>query len=267
MPVTCWAALSNGCWAMGRGRNKNVLPNGRNRTSRFVRLDHALLNSAAYRALSCPARALLVELVMLCNGDNNGALYLSVRDGAARLGFSDLEAARTAFEELEAMGFIVCTANAHFHVKAAEHSRARCWRLTFEFAGRKGPTLDYLQREPAPKTRARKRMERGLRVLKAYRKARDAGKLPVLESLTIEPIPARSPAEAVRVSRTPKSQNGEKLPNSIVRVSCTHIADHGGKGVALVGWWQPDWCETLQALAYASTFAHDGTTATDRWAA
>lgn len=252
---------------MGRGRNKNTLPNGRNRTSRFLRLDYALLQSPAYRALSCTARALLVELAMLHNGENNGALYLSVRDGAARLGLSDLEAASKAFAELQEMGFAVCTADAHFRVKAAEHSRARCWRLTFEFAGRKGPTLEYMQREPAPKTKGRKRMERGLRALKAYSKARDAGKLPVLESRTIEPIPANSPAEAVRVSRTPKQQNGGKLPNSIVRVSRTHIANHGDRARALVGWWQPDWSGTLQGLAYASTLAHDTMTASERRAA
>lgn len=267
MRATCWAALSNGCWAMGRGRNNNVLPNGRNRTSRFVRLDYTLLKSPAYRALSCTARALLVELAMLHNGQNNGALYLSVRDGAARLGLSDLEAASKAFTELVTMGFIVCTADAHFHVKAAEHARSRCWRLAFEFSGRKGPTLDYLQREPAPKTKARRRMERGLRALKAYDKARDAGKFPVLESRTIEPIPGNSPAEAVRVSRTLKQQNGGKLANSIVRVSRTHIANHGGKGDNLIGWWQPDWSGTLQALVYASTLADDATMATDRRAA
>lgn len=249
---------------MSRGRNKNTLPNGRNRTTRFARFDYTLLQSPAYRALSCTARALLVELVMLHNGENNGALYLSVRDGAARLGLSDLAAASNAFAELQEMGFVVCTADAHFRVKAAEHSRARCWRLTFEFAGRKGPTLDYVQREPAPKTKARKRMERGQRALKAYRKARDAGKLPVLESRTIEPIPANSPAEAVRVSRTSKQQNVGRLPNSIVRVSGTHIANHGGKGGAPIGWWQPDWNEALRALAYASTLAHGTMQAHDR---
>lgn len=249
------------------GRRKNNLANGRNRTTRFARLDHGLLKSPAYRALSCTARALLVELVMLYNGENNGALYLSVRDAAARLGLSDLEAACKAFAELEAMGFLVCTVDAHFRVKAAEHSRARCWRLTFEFVGRKGPTLDYLEHEPAPKTKARKRMERGLRALKAYRKARDAGKLPVLENRTMVPIPADIPAEAVRVSRTLNGQNGGNLPKSIVRDSITHIATTMGRDGALVGWWQPDWSETLQALAYASALAHDAMTATERRAA
>jgi hypothetical protein len=249
------------------GKRKNNLANGRNRTTRFARLDHGLLKSPAYRALSCTARALLVELVMLFNGENNGALYLSVRDAAARLGLSDLEAACKAFAELEAMGFVVCTADAYFRVKAAEHSRARCWRLTFEFVGRKPPTFEFREREPAAKTKGRKRMERGLRALKAYGQAQSAGKLPVLENRTIEPIPAEMPADAVRVSRTPSGQNGGKLPNSFVRVSSTHIANHGGKGRALVGWWQPDWRGTLQALAYASALAHDDMTGTERRAA
>lgn len=234
------------------GRRQNILPNGRNRTSRFARLDHALLQSPAFRALSCPARALLLELVMLHNGQNNGALYLSVRNAAARLGFSCLEAASKALSELEAMGFIVCTSDAHFRVKAAEHARARCWRLTFEFAGRKGPTLDYQQREPAPKSKGRKRMERGLRALKSYRKELDAGKLPVLENRTFEPIPANPPDGAVRVSRTPKQQNGGIEPNSIVRLSLAHTANHGVEECALAGWWQPDWSGPLKALAYAS---------------
>jgi len=239
------------------GRRRNTIPNGRNRTSRFARLDHGLLKSPAYRALSCTARALLVELVMLFNGENNGALYLSVRDAAARLGLSDLNAVCTAFAELEAMGFIACTVAGHFHVKAAEHSRARCWRLTFEFR----------EREPTPKTKGRKRMERGLRALKAYGQAQSAGKLPVLESRTIEPIPAEMPADAVRVSRTPNGQNGGKLPNSFVRVSSTHIANHGGRGGALIGWWQPNWNGTLQALAYASALGDCPTRGTDRRAA
>lgn len=246
------------------GRRKNILPNGRNRTSRFVRLDHALLQSPAFRALSCPARSLLVEFVMLHNGENNGALYMSVRNAAARLGLSCLEAASKALSELEAMGFIVCTADAHFRVKAAEHARARCWRLTFEFAGRKGPTLDYQQREPAPKSKGRKRMERGLRALKSYRKELDAGKLPVLENRTFEPIPANPPVGAVRVSRTPKQQNGGRQPNSVVRLSLAHTANHAGRGNVVVGWWQPDWSKSLQALAYTTALAYAAITATDR---
>ena len=73
---------------MGKRRNRNrVNATGRNNTSRFVRLDYRILNSNAYRSLSPNARSLLVELVMLYNGENNGSLYLSVRDAARAAGY------------------------------------------------------------------------------------------------------------------------------------------------------------------------------------
>ncbi len=68
--------------------------------------------------------------------------------------------------------------------------RARCWRLTWlPGPGRKQPMWDMLEREPAPQTKARKRMERGLRVLKAYRKDRDLDRLPVLDCDTFDALP------------------------------------------------------------------------------
>src|SRR5689334_1265733 len=87
---------------------KTKKPNstGRNSTSRFARLDHRMLASNAYRALSPNARSLLVELVMLYNGENNGSLFLSVRDAAHRIGLADASAASRAFDELMALGFI-----------------------------------------------------------------------------------------------------------------------------------------------------------------
>lgn len=168
-----------------RNRNK---PNstGRNPTSRFARLDHRMLSSNAYRALSPNARALLIELVMLYNGENNGGLYLSVRDATHRIGLVDSQATCRAFDLLQDLGFIEMTQPAHFSIKASDRSRARCWRLTWEAGpGRKAPSWDFLDREPDDKP-ARKRMERGLRVLKNYRKARDRGQLPVLESNTFD---------------------------------------------------------------------------------
>ena len=170
-----------------RKRNKNK-PNqtGRNPTTRFARLDHRLLNSSAYRALSVAARALLVDLTMLDNGGNNGSLYLSIRDAAGRLGMADLTAVRSAFDELQELGFVEMTEDASFHVKAAEKSRARCWRLTWLAGpGRKGPSMEFMTSQPQPGTKAHKRMDRGMRALKAYRKDRDAGRLPVLDSDTM----------------------------------------------------------------------------------
>lgn len=170
-----------------RKRSKNK-PNqtGRNPTSRFTRLDHTLLRSPAYHALSTTARTLLVELASLENGKNNGSLYLSVRDAAARLGMSDLTSTGNAFTELQDLGFIEMTEDASFHVKAAEKSRARCWRLTWlPGPGRRGPSMQFLQRQPEPGTKAHKRMERGMRALKAYRNALSFGRLPVLDSQSV----------------------------------------------------------------------------------
>jgi hypothetical protein len=167
-----------------RKRSKNK-PNqtGRNPTSRFARLDHRLLCAPAYRALNTTARALLVELTMLDNGKNNGSLYLGIRDAAARLGMADLTAVRSAFDELQTLGFIEMTEAASFHVKAADKSRARCWRLTWLAGpGRKGPSMTFMERQPQPCTKAHKRMERGMRALKAYRKERDLGRLPIVDS-------------------------------------------------------------------------------------
>ncbi len=155
---------------------------GRNPTSRFVRLDHSLLNSPAFCALTTTARALMIELAMLENGSNNGSLYLSIRDATARLGLSDNTAAQNAFNELQEMGFIEMTEAAHFHIKASEKSRARCWRLTWvPGPGRRGPSLEFKDREPPPQSKRRKGMERGLRARKAYRKRRDSGQFPVSE--------------------------------------------------------------------------------------
>lgn len=83
------------------------------------RLGHKMLLTPAYRALTPNARALLVELAMMENGSNNAVkLSLSVRDAAHRMGIADLKAASAAFKELEALGFVVMTADAHFAVKA-----------------------------------------------------------------------------------------------------------------------------------------------------
>ena len=102
-----------------------------------------------------------------------------------RLGMADLSAVRCAFDELQELGFIEMTEDASFHVKAADKSRARCWRLTWLAGpGRKGPSMAFMERQPQPGTKAHKRMERGLGTLKAYRKDRDSGRLPVLDSDT-----------------------------------------------------------------------------------
>jgi hypothetical protein len=142
-----------------------------------------MLTSSAYRSLSANARALLVELIMLYDGKNNGSLYLSVRDAADRIGVADLSAASKAFDALQKLGFIEVSREAHFSIKASHTSKARCWRLRWE-AGpdRRPPSLAYMTAEPPAGSKERKRMERGQRALKRYRKQMDRGQFAVLES-------------------------------------------------------------------------------------
>ncbi len=242
-------------------RPKRNKPNatGRNETSRFARLDHRIMHSNAYRALSSNARSLLLELISMENDQNNGSLYLGVRDAAYRMGVADLTAASRAFDELQDLGFIEMTQDAHFHVKTADTSRARCWRLTWRPGpGRKAPTWDFMEREPPPNSRERKRMERGLRVLKVFRRARDQGRLPVLDSDTPSSFRPEMPAAPVLDSNTSNVQNVGFQPIGCVRDSATHIAATMGSGARScpLGWWQSDWSRAAGNLAFALTLAN-----------
>ncbi|MEP2236274.1 MAG: hypothetical protein ABJM58_11735 [Alteripontixanthobacter sp.] len=247
---------------MGRRRKRsNILPNGRSNISRFARLDHRILHSPAYRALSPNDRSLLVELISIYNGDNNGSLYLSVRDAANRMGIADLTAASRSFDVLQAASFIEMTEDACFHVKASARSRARCWRLMWlPGPGRKAPCWDFLNWQPEPKTAQRRRMERGLRCLKNFRQARDSSKLPVLDSLTMHRFSPDQPRGPVLDSNTVRGEYGGKPPKRCVRDSATHIATPWGEGVTgnPCGWWKPDWTPSIKAWTLAAHIAAHG---------
>lgn len=184
---------------MGKRRRRNK-PNakGRNETSRYVRLDYRHLYSPAYRSLTPKSRSLLIELSMLYNGENNGSIYLAVEDAAARMGVGDPHTAGSAFEELVDRGFITMTKEAHFEVKAAEHSRARTWRLNWlPGPGRRTADWDFLSDFPAPKTAAHKRMDRGCRALKKYQKRRDRDQFPGVDFSHTDAESGESPKEPV----------------------------------------------------------------------
>ena len=177
---------------MGKPK-RGARPNAKGRNSgsrRFVQLDHTLLESAAYSSLTNNARSLLVELVMLFNNRNNGSLYLSVRDAAARIGVSDLGAVGRAFDDLCEAGFIECAKGSSFTSKAGEQSRARCWRLTMHpwpessQSTRRIPTNDWRDYAP-PSGRAAKRADKRLRSLASYKKRDAAGNFPVRDSRTV----------------------------------------------------------------------------------
>jgi hypothetical protein len=154
------------------------------------------------------------------HGENNGSLYLSIRDATYRMSVADLTGASGAFDGSNGVGFIEVTQEGHFRVKALNSSRARCWRITWEAGlSRKAPSWNFLEREPDPQSAARWPVERGLRALKTYRKARDCGRLPVLDTDTLNPFRPEPPATAVSDSNTLTASVGVLPPNGPVRDS------------------------------------------------
>ena len=86
-------------------------------------------------ALSVTARALLVELTAIYTGPAcNGKLFLSQVDATQRLGLSDRKAVKSAFDELERLGFIRCTVRGDFRVKAGGVARASQFWLNWKSA-------------------------------------------------------------------------------------------------------------------------------------
>jgi hypothetical protein len=208
----------------GRKKSK-VNATGRNPAAdRFVRLPHRLLQSEAYRSLPQTARALLVELAMMENGRNNGSLFLSVRDAADRLGMSDQTSLGRAFEELVDRGLIRCTKEAHFEVKAAEVSRARCWRLTWLPANNRPATNEWEQFTPPPGSSGNKRSQRGLKALKRYKRQLTSDRLPVRETRAKGEVSLDGDAPPALETNTAIRKNGGNPTFPVAQVSKAHTA-------------------------------------------
>jgi hypothetical protein len=92
-----------------------------------VRLYRWFLDSPAYLSLSCPARAVLIEIARVYDGMNNGRLGLSVRTLARRCRLAPATVCR-ALDELKKRGFIECVTKGAFSRKVRHASE---WRLTW----------------------------------------------------------------------------------------------------------------------------------------
>lgn len=126
--------------SLRRGRGHDATGRAR-RDAQHVRLHVYMLQSDAWRSLTCYARAALIELYALFNGTNNGKLFMSERELARRLGASR-GTARTALAELVGRGFIVTTERGGF-VRKIRH--ATCWRLTEHECDGTPPTKEFLR--------------------------------------------------------------------------------------------------------------------------
>src|SRR5690554_5551208 len=99
---------------MGKDRFR---PGGaKDKGPKFVKLDHWLLRTAAWRDLDPVARALYIELRQRFNGMNNGEIGLGAREAceALHVGRSTVQ---RAFEDLLDHGFIRVARSSGFHQK------------------------------------------------------------------------------------------------------------------------------------------------------
>ncbi|AOV16580.1 hypothetical protein BJI67_05400 [Acidihalobacter aeolianus] len=122
---------------------------GPKRAESHVRLYRHELESAAYRSLSCEARALLVEARSLFSGGEN-RIHLSIRKTQRRLGVGR-HLAEKALAELQDRGFIRLLQKGGFNRKVRHSSE---FALTNEpLADRDGavPSKDFLRWTPAEK--------------------------------------------------------------------------------------------------------------------
>lgn len=224
-------------------RARRVTAQGRTEgaTARFSMLPHRVLESAAYASLDLTGRCVLQELVMLFNHSNNGSLYMSVRDAAARLGLSDNKPVIRAFDDLQERSLIMLAKDAHFAVKASDTSRARCWRLAWHawpecpVKAKRGPVWDFEQYQSEGGSKANKRATRRLKVLAKYRKDKSSGRLPVVDSTTTTAKSAQFGAAAVVDSSTAKAETDANPPFRVGGDSSTHIDNTMGSGV--LAWW------------------------------
>lgn len=109
------------------------MANGRNRGKKgatgrdpggFVALPWSVLDSAAYAALSHPARSLLLEIARQYVRDNNGRLLAS-RVYLAKRGWKSADVIQRAKDELIAAGFV------HETVKGARPNKASWYAITW----------------------------------------------------------------------------------------------------------------------------------------
>jgi Fic family protein len=106
---------------------------------RFIRLNHSLLNTPAWNALTPQERSVLIETMRQFNGSNNGRIGLSSRQAAKECNINK-DTANRAFKRLVELGFLKRTSEGSFHYKI-RHSPT--WEVTEFVVGNKAPTKEY----------------------------------------------------------------------------------------------------------------------------
>jgi hypothetical protein len=219
------------------GRNPDAF--GRNNAVLIIR--RSLWQSPRISALSPAARALMIELLSMYNGSNNGTLFLSLQDATDRLGFIDWRAAASAFAELEASGLITKTVEGYFDIKAGVHSRARAWRLNWigDDGERLAPEALTPFDDATLNLKSRKRLERRQTALKRYFREHSEGKFAAVVSTTLDARRPENVADPTVETTTLKSKNGENPPIAQMVKTTAHLSYQGDRAPQR-GWWDAD---------------------------
>lgn len=174
---------------------------------KFVQLHRWMLLSPAYRGLDVYGRALIVDLDLLFDGQNNGTIRCSVRD-AAKLIEAGKNKAHNTLRTLHDRGFIFPTNEAEF-LFTTGGTIATTWRLTWRPYQGQEPTKEFMHWRPNKsgflKRKSRKRKRRA-------RPSRSDGQFGLLLSgehlekqieVPSKGTPCSSQRDAVRSDRPP----------------------------------------------------------------
>ena len=111
----------------GQGKGRRADKKGRSKTEgRFLKLEHFMLKSAAWKSLTSQQRSIYIEIGQRYNGSNNGEISFSVRQAASEVNCSR-DTASKALHVLEEKGFIRRNVCGSFDWKARH---ATTWILT-----------------------------------------------------------------------------------------------------------------------------------------
>ena len=218
-------------------RAKTSKPDATGRDSKRLGSDGAVIIlrrsfwlSPQVSALSVTARALLVELTAMYTGPAcNGKLFLSQVDAAHRLGLSDRKAVKSAFSELEGLGFLRCTVRGDFRIKAGGFARASAFWLNWKSKGGASlggdalPNLDFGRLDARQKRRVSDRSN----VLTAYTRAFFAGE----DSSHWAAIRADMGVAAEKESSHANTKNGGNALPSRWEESSQHVYYQGDRGL------------------------------------
>jgi len=141
MDMAAWKRRRRGRGHNAKGRSK--------RGAHFVKLEHWMLQTIAWRSLPPASRTLYVELAQRYNDYNNGEISMSVRE-AARLLHIAKDTAAKSFHELERKGFIRRKVCGSFNWKIRH---ASTWILTEHSFADQLPTKEFA-RWPSEKAEA-----------------------------------------------------------------------------------------------------------------